>query len=771
MNFGIPFKSPFGRPFGVPFLGVGGGGLPEPTGFVAKYTSYIVDNFGLVTGDNVSLWKDEANVTYGSEQVTNGDFSNGSTGWQSYSSGVLTATNGVAKVEATSNAMIRQNGAFNSIKNQLVKFRARCTQLENIAYNNGTSIRQTTLTFNEINAWQDFELFIDNMTNTNLIIGVYSGLSVGDYIEFDNISAKEILTGTNDLTQATSANQPVLVEQDVVKQATLANQPKVDYDKILTQDNVSNQPTLVDTGGGVTALEFDANDYLIGLNPKTSGNFAYRMKLNLTPSTVGTMFSESFGGNGSRILANGVGNSIQLVSSEGGVFTFNNYTQSGQMADILINLTSNSLEVYVDGVSIDGSQDFTGNTISIDLISRDISQWLSGNVALVEFYEAPISDPTNITENPDFTLDASNLATMRKADLTPASIGDQVAGWWDASAEKAMVFEEVSYMRNLVPSNDWTHYFKLNMFNDTQFLSHSNLPTRLKIFENGSFRLTSDSGLTLNITDAEAFNANSLKVSKNGGFITILIDDQEINGSPFDFTGEIFSFDTLSDDSLNTNFHVYLYKQWNSADSSGDPDFTLDASDQSSMRTSANEIAQNGDSVAKWYAQEHNPYQNTVDFGVDDFMSTLPSLTATWSYVLDCRLKTLGTTKYLLQETGGNSAILALSDNYLYLRDTTGANDIALTSHTLTDERSQYAFVKNGNDLLYYVNGTLSETVDVTGRTFAFGDVGASVDSSDTAFTKIIPFADKALTADEVAWYSYLRDENGNILLPPLLPS
>jgi len=66
----------------------------EPTGFVAKYTSYLVDNFTLVTGDSVNVWADETIKTYGSEEVTNGDFSAGATGWAitggSVSTGALT---------------------------------------------------------------------------------------------------------------------------------------------------------------------------------------------------------------------------------------------------------------------------------------------------------------------------------------------------------------------------------------------------------------------------------------------------------------------------------------------------------------------------------------------------------------------------------------------------------------------------------------------------------------------------------------------------------
>ena len=60
MKYGIPFTRPFTSPFGAPFFGIGSIGPQEPTGFVAKYTAYLVDNFTLVTGDSVNVWADES---------------------------------------------------------------------------------------------------------------------------------------------------------------------------------------------------------------------------------------------------------------------------------------------------------------------------------------------------------------------------------------------------------------------------------------------------------------------------------------------------------------------------------------------------------------------------------------------------------------------------------------------------------------------------------------------------------------------------------------
>ncbi len=571
----------------------------------------------------------------------------------------------------------------------------------------------------------------------------------------------ELSGNANDLTQPVALNQMELIESDIVTQYTASNQPKVDYDKIVTQDTLANQPTYDSAEG---ALVFDGVDDNLKHNVDFgSGDFTVEFILG----TIGTSGVKIIYGTGLANLRVDSSNIIRLRSNESNFYVFN--TTDAYSGKIVYKRTGNNLTVWHNDTQLE-TVNVTGDTFTFDSIGTDSSTTLDGNVYSIREFNQAVADPTNITETPDFTLDASNLATMRKADGSTPANGDQVAGWWDASAEKAMVFEEVSYMRNLVPSNDWTHYFKLNMFNDTQFLSHSNLPTRLKIFENGSFRLTSDSGLTLNITDAEAFNANSLKVSKNGGFITILIDDQEINGSPFDFTGESFSFDTLSDDSLNTNFHVYLYKQWNSADSSGTPDFTLDFSDKSTMRTSANEVPLLGEDVAKVYAEQHNKYENRVSSDSDSFMSPMPAQSGDFTYIWRVEHSALSTTDYVFSSSGTPSALVWLSDNYLYLRDTTGANDIGLNNHALEAGEHTYALVREGDDIRFYVDSILKQTVDVTGRTYTWDVLGDSADSL-LALCEYFNIWSKALTQDEINYFSYLRDAQNKILQPPLLPN
>ena len=68
---GLPFTRPFMLPFGGPFFK--NNLFPEPSGFVAKYQAYNVDDFTLVTGSNVSQWDD---ISTNANHLTQGTSTN-----------------------------------------------------------------------------------------------------------------------------------------------------------------------------------------------------------------------------------------------------------------------------------------------------------------------------------------------------------------------------------------------------------------------------------------------------------------------------------------------------------------------------------------------------------------------------------------------------------------------------------------------------------------------------------------------------------------------
>jgi len=541
-----------------------------------------VDNFTLVTGDSVNVWADETTKTYGSEEIANGDFSAGATGWAitggSVSTGELTLN-----VVSSSFSYAIQARAFTSGTKYMLNARVKGSN-SNAGFrvtdnNSGTgglkgSENRVQLTTD----YQDFEfVFTANSNSVQVAIERDSSWGTDFDVIVDSISLKEVLTGANDLTQATSSNQPKLVE-----------------DYTATQFTASSQPTLVDDAG-TWKLDFDSNDFMDGLKPQ-SGDFTYVLTGVDVPNydSINSRFIGQQGLSTARFL--NLAGSFRINDDADNIVFFEPWNNESV---IVVRLSGSTLSVFMDDTQLGADTDVTGSTFTtLTTLGNDVNSF-NGSLQSLEIYDVAVADVTNITETPVQTLTADPLK----------------------------------------------------------------------------------------------------------------------------------------------------------------------------MRTSANLNPTDGQDVAKWYADEFSAYRDArVVFDTNDNMSGLPALTGDWSYMIDTSINTLGTTKYLLEQTAGSSAILALADNYMYLRDTTGANDIALTSYTLTTSRTQFGFVRSGDDLLYYVNGVLKETVDVTGRTFDFGTVGKSATSADMDTKQIIPF-NRALTQEEIEYYSYLRSETGDILLPPLLPS
>ena len=78
----------------------------------------------------------------------------------------------------------------------------------------------------------------------------------------------------------------------------------------------------------------------------------------------------------------------------------------------------------------------------------------------------------------------------------------------------------------------------------------------------------------------------------------------------------------------------------------------------------------------------------------------------------------------------------------------------------------------SGSTLSVFMDGIqLGSDTDVTGSTFTtLTTLGNSVISFNGEDATLNVF-DRALTQTEIDYYSYLRSETGDILLPPLLPS
>lgn len=197
--------------------------------------------------------------------------------------------------------------------------------------------------------------------------------------------------------------------------------------------------------------------------------------------------------------------------------------------------------------------------------------------------------------------------------------------------------------------------------------------------------------------------------------------------------------------------------------------FTLENTNEVSVwkdeSTNGNDLTQATSGNRPILIQDANTYNNRVSFGSDDFMEGLPPQAGDFTYVIKLDLTSLSGADEILSSTG-NSALVLFTGEFMFLRDTTGANDIALNLTGMTLETHVCTLVREGNEVRFYVDSILQSNTDVTGRTFTLEQLGAG--RMTDSYLNIYP---RALTQEEINYFSYLRDENGNILQPPVLPS
>jgi hypothetical protein len=131
----------------------------------------------------------------GSEQIVNGGFENNIDFWAQYLS-LSTWDNGTIKTTSTSSvAWIRQNDILSSGKIYTITFKAKSTNIsQNIKIWNGANFVDTNLSFDTVNEYKNFTYQLDFFGGggQHIIIGQNS-ISIGDSINFDNVSVKEYL--------------------------------------------------------------------------------------------------------------------------------------------------------------------------------------------------------------------------------------------------------------------------------------------------------------------------------------------------------------------------------------------------------------------------------------------------------------------------------------------------------------------------------------------------------------------------------------------------
>ncbi|MCP4265998.1 MAG: LamG domain-containing protein [Candidatus Brocadiaceae bacterium] len=341
MRFGIPFTRPFTSPFGAPFPG---SRRQTPTDYVAKYSAFNPNDFSLVTGNSVNIWDDKALKTYSSELVTNGSFDTDLADW---GTSAWFWDSGKAKLIGDGTVQtISQLNVFEIGKIYLVEFDVESS-------GSGVGVQSAA---NQVIPGLGGNTGRVSATwkadRTGLIFKRVAGTVTAT---LDNISVKEVLTGANDLTQGTSANQPSLTQN--------AN------------------PAL-------NKVEFGPNDFLEDLPPQ-SGDFTYVVVgLDITNYTSET----------NRILGEVGQSTSRIVNMNGTIRVIDDlnatvFTQSwNNESNIAIRLISNVLSVFANGTQLGSDTDVTGSTFSnINSIGGSGAS-INGSLQGLEVFDRALSD-------------------------------------------------------------------------------------------------------------------------------------------------------------------------------------------------------------------------------------------------------------------------------------------------------------------------------------------------------------------------------------------
>ena len=202
-------------------------------------------------------------VVYGDEVVTNGDFSDGTTGWSAPYQSTISTVNNALRITATNpNPYATQYVVVEAGKKYVVTFNvlARSAGSTSVFFGSETGLAKTDLGSHPILP-NDFYVF--NVVATTDVLNIQfvgHSLSVGDYFDVDNVSVKEVIGGQ-------VSGTPLL-------RTAAVDEPRLEYDaqgnalgllieegrtNLMTQSNIESA-----YWGGGSATLTNRNDNALG---------------------------------------------------------------------------------------------------------------------------------------------------------------------------------------------------------------------------------------------------------------------------------------------------------------------------------------------------------------------------------------------------------------------------------------------------------------------------------------------------------------------------
>ena len=392
-------------------------------------------------------------------------------------------------------------------------------------------------------------------------VGQYLSYYFADFnlVTGDNVETwGDRSTNNNDLTQTTSANQPLLIEIDVVKQSTLAN-----------------QPTLTDIGGGILAMRFDANDYSTGL--PVAGVSDFTLEFTINPSSLVTSSFITSSTTLARLFTqSGIGN-FKLNDDTGSNLTFGGASTFLLNTDnkVVVRRIGNNITAWVNDVE-KNTVDVTGLSFSFDRLGRTSAGLIGDFRYSVRYWAQSVADPTNIVETPDFELLPQTQYLRNSAGLE-ASAGDDISAWQSTTHNQFDNVVRADATNDLMvglPAHNALVFRKAVNTLGTQKVLFSSSTTSAQIRTNASnqIEVVSDLGtvftfatstvlttqqttiLQLNGTNLELYESPTLLEAKDFTGETLTIDRALGSASDADWK-EIWTYPNA----LNENSRNYFY--------------------------------------------------------------------------------------------------------------------------------------------------------------------------------------------------------------------
>jgi hypothetical protein len=249
----------------------------DPSDFSTLYQDSAGTTPVTAVGQSVGLILDKSqNFKFGPELVTNGDFSNGTTGWGAYYQFSVSANELTATSSAVSNHLFYQN--INIVTG--VTYKLIFTVTSNYASHVGIVLDTASVTLSPPATGTYTTYIVGTSTGSKTL--VFDCAGANGTMKFKNISCKQIYG--NHATQATAAYRPILGREPLGGRRNL----------LLATDSLSTQTyttaavahTLTFTGTGTVALTGTATHDLVGTGASDRVSYTFTPSAGILTLTV-----------------------------------------------------------------------------------------------------------------------------------------------------------------------------------------------------------------------------------------------------------------------------------------------------------------------------------------------------------------------------------------------------------------------------------------------------------------------------------------------------